>query len=320
MARPPLPLPPHLHGVVFTLDDLDDVGVSRHRVRAADVERVGRGLFRLRPQGGPAPARAVDVPWDAGVAAALLRDRLDAAVSDVSAAQLHGLPLPPWAEADARLHVTAARGHRIDRPGVRTRRRPVDRRHLVTRRGLRCTSPVRTLWDLCAPSSGLTLEDLVVVADALMPQEWVEGFGLGEVRVGRRDLTAVLEQMGRFRGVRRAREVAALMREGVGSPQETRTRLALLDAGLPVPEVAAVLTDDDGVAGPTVDLAYPQWRIVIQYEGARHRSVRQQERDVERDRWCERHGWLVVKVTARDLRDGLRHVLPILHARIAGCG
>ncbi|MPZ03077.1 hypothetical protein F3W83_10020 [Micrococcus luteus] len=314
MARPPRPLPPHLHGAVFTLDELDDVGVSRHRVRAADVERLGRGLFRHRPRDGSAPPPRPRVPWDTGVAAALLRDRLDVVVSDLSAAQLHGLPLPVWAEADGRLHVTAARAHRIDRPGVRTRRRTLDDRHLVTRHGLRCTSPVRTLWDLCAPSSGLTLEDLVVVADALMPQKWVEGFGLAEVRVGVRDLTAVLDQMGRFRGVRRAREVAGLMREGVGSPQETRTRLALLDADLPMPEVAVVLTDDDGVAGPTVDLAYPRWRIVIQYEGARHRSVRQQERDVERDRWCELHGWLVVKVTARDLRDGLRHVLPILRA------
>lgn len=314
MARPPLPLPPPLHGAVFTFDELDDVGVSRYRVRAADVERLGRGLFRHHPSDGSAPPRRTSVPWDTEVAATLLRDRLDAVVSDLSAAQVHGLPLPAWAETDGRLHLTVARAHRIDRPGVCTRRRAVDRRHLVIRRGLRCTSPIRTLWDLCAPSSGLTFDDLVVIADALMPQEWVEGFGLGEVRVGTRDLTAVLEEMGRFRGVRRAREVAALMREGVGSPQETRTRLALLDAGLPVPEVAAVLTDDDGVAGPTVDLAYPRWRVVIQYEGARHRSVRQQERDVERDRWCELHGWLVVKVTARDLRDGLRNVLPILRA------
>jgi hypothetical protein len=339
MATAPRPLPPHLHGAVFTLDELTDVfgDRARHRVRAADIERLGRALFRHRPNrpghrdlagdptdGGPGSSSTVEqqstvdrIPWDRDVAAALQRDRLDVVVTDVSAAQLHGLPLPWWAETSATLHLTTSLAHRVDRPGVLTRRRDIDPDHIVNRRGLRCTSPIRTLWDLCSPSSGLTLEDLVVIADSLMPQEWVEGFGLAEVRVGRSDLTAVLEQIGRFRGVRRAREVVALMREAVGSPQETRTRLALVDAGLPEPEVAVLLKDDRGRAGPTVDLAYRQWKIVIQYEGKHHRTKEQQERDVARDRWCELHGWRVVKVTAADLRNGLENVLPMIHARIA---
>lgn len=336
MSIAPRPLPEHLHGTVFTLDELTDVlgDRARHRVRAADVERLGRALYRHRPapsnssrddasvSGSEDLARAEHpgspaLPWDRDVAAALQRDRLDVVLTDLSAAQLQGLPLPWWAEKTATLHLTTSRTHRIDRPGVVTRRREVDRSHLVICRGLRCTSPVRTLWDLCAPTSGLSLEDLVVIADSLMPQEWIEGFGLGEVRMGRADLTAVLDQIGRFRGVRRARRVVELMREAVGSPQETRTRLALVEAGLPEPEVAVMLTDDAGRAGPTVDLAYRRWRLVIQYEGAHHRSREQQERDVARDRWCERNGWRVVKVTAADLKNGLEDVLPLIRARIA---
>ena len=343
MVPSPSPLPPHLHDAVFTMDELTDVlgDRARHRVRAQDIERLGRGLFRHRPEGSRKPSEVVDgnrtavaentgtdpqtradrrLPWDRDVASALQRDRLDVVISGLSAAQLLGLPLPWWAERTEALHLTASRGHRIDRPGVVTRRRKVEPEHLVSRHGLRCTSPIRTLWDLCCPSSGLALEDLVVIADALMPQEWIEGFGLGEVRVGRQELTAVLDEIGRFRGVRRAREVAALMREAVGSPQETRTRLALVDAGLPEPEVALVLKDERGRAGPTVDMAYPQWKIVIQYEGERHRTKEQQERDVARDRWCELHGWRVVKVTAADLRNSLADVLPMIRTRIAEMG
>ena len=335
MPTPPRPLPPHLDGAVFTLDELADVfgDRARHRVRASDIERLGRALYRHRPDGSgtrdltgdgaahdPLAAERTTgpvLPWDRDVAAALQRDRLDVVVTDLSAAQLHGLPLPRWAEQSTDLHLTTSLAHRVDRPGVVTRRRKVDPSHLVIRHGLRCTSAIRTLWGLCVPTSGLSLEDLVVIADSLMPQEWVEGFGLAEVRVERRDLTAVLEQIGRFRGIRRAREVVELMREAVGSPQKTRTRLALVDAGLPAPEVAVVLKDDHGRAGPTVDLAYRRWKIVIQYDGKHHRTKEQQERDVARDRWCELHGRRVVKVTAADLRNGLENVLPVIRARVA---
>jgi len=153
-----------------------------------------------------------------------------------------------------------------------------------------------------------------------MPQEWVPGFGLAEIRTVRADLDRVRREMGLFHGARRAALVSADMREAVGSPMETRTRLLLVAAGLPEPEVAVALKDDAGHAGPVVDLAYRRWRLVIQYEGRGHRTREQQERDVDRDRWCSRHDWETVKVTSRDVGDRLAAVVPLVRARAARFG
>jgi very-short-patch-repair endonuclease len=53
-----------------------------------------------------------------------------------------------------------------------------------------------------------------------------------------------------------------------------------------------------------VDLAYPQWRIAIEYEGDHHREKTQFRRDVARLNALRAAGWLVLRFTADDV---LRH-------------
>lgn len=206
-------------------------------------------------------------PWTPDDAAALQRLHPHLVLSHHTAARVHGFPLPDWVNSQRTLHVTSPASHSSHRTDVVTHRRPLEDVDVQSHGGLRTTSPIRTLWDLCEPSSGLDHTDLVIAADSLMRQEWVPGFGLGEIRTTRDDLERVRSRLGRFHGSRRARAVASDMREAVASPQETRTRLMLVEAGFPVPEVAYRLLDERGFSGPVVDLAWPQWRIVIQYEG-----------------------------------------------------
>ena len=52
------------------------------------------------------------------------------------------------------------------------------------------------------------------------------------------------------------------------------------------------------VLGPyVVDFCAPSVRLVVEVDGAVH--ARQAERDAERTRWLEAHGWRVMRVDAR---------------------
>lgn len=109
------------------------------------------------------------------------------------------------------------------------------------------------------------------------------------------------------------------MRVGADSPRETRLRLALVDAGLPEPEVQYRLDSSDRRA-PTVDLGYRPWRLALQYDGEHHRTAEQQARDVLRDRWCADHDWLSIKVMWADARDDYADVVVRVRRRAAEFG
>jgi very-short-patch-repair endonuclease len=78
---------------------------------------------------------------------------------------------------------------------------------------------------------------------------------------------------------------------------ETWLRLTLDDAGLPEPTLDHDVYDDDRFLG-CVDLAYPDMRIAIEYEGDHHRTdAAQWQRDVEKHDDLVRAGWRVIRVT-----------------------
>ena len=51
---------------------------------------------------------------------------------------------------------------------------------------------------------------------------------------------------------------------------------ALVRQGLPTPKLQHVVRDVDGSFVARVDLAYPEHKIAIEYEGAQHRTDRRQ--------------------------------------------
>src|SRR5690606_39703155 len=64
------------------------------------------------------------------------------------------------------------------------------------------------------------------------------------------------------------RRAAALVRPRVASPPETRLRLLVVLGGLPEPATGYEVR----VAGRTryLDLAYPDWRVAVEYDGRHH--------------------------------------------------
>jgi very-short-patch-repair endonuclease len=52
-----------------------------------------------------------------------------------------------------------------------------------------------------------------------------------------------------------------------------------------------------------VDLAYPDLRVAVEYDGAWHAADRQFARDRRRLNRLTGAGWVVLHVTAADLRD-----------------
>jgi hypothetical protein len=83
------------------------------------------------------------------------------------------------------------------------------------------------------------------------------------------------------RGVVARRAAVKLVRERVDSPRETWLRLCLVLAGLPMPECNLIIGDDHGPIAH-VDLVYPAYKLIIEYEGDQHRTDRNQwNHDIE---------------------------------------
>jgi very-short-patch-repair endonuclease len=81
---------------------------------------------------------------------------------------------------------------------------------------------------------------------------------------------------------------------------ETLLRLLLVRAGLPEPLLNPEVAVGGGVLHP--DLVYPQWGVVLEYEGDQHRTdPRQWRHDIWRREALESAGWRVVRVHRDDV-------------------
>jgi len=141
--------------------------------------------------------------------------------------------------------------------------------------------------DMVAAARLLWIDELAVHTDGL--------------RVGERDLV---------------RWASGLASQHSRSPNETRLRLiAELDAGLPRLWVNAVVHDRSGRRLGEVDLLDPEAGMVIEFDGADHRSPGQHTRDVGKEADLRGVGLEVVRVTGPDLRRPARVVRRLLEVR-----
>jgi G:T-mismatch repair DNA endonuclease (very short patch repair protein) len=139
---------------------------------------------------------------------------------------------------------------------------------------------------------------------------------LGRAIVGRSELSEAAALLAGRRGGRRAQRAVALADPRAGSQPESRVRVLLTLAGLtPVPQFTVL--DAEGGFVARVDLAFPEARIAIEYDGAWHAAPGQFARDRRRLNRLVAAGWTVVHVTAADLRrpDGLLTQVRALLAR-----
>ncbi|TDK25397.1 hypothetical protein E2F48_09015 [Arthrobacter crusticola] len=170
------------------------------------------------------------------------------------------------------------------------------------------------------PGETTTLEDIAVTTPAwtwfdlaqLIPVDALVAAGdhvvnrNNRIFAEKRDALASVEELSqmltthrRSRGVRTAGAALPLLRVGCDSAPETMLRLALVRAGLPEPVLGWVVADEAG--GHTVwpDLAYPEYMVAIQYDGAHHFERGRQELDIARNEATVRAGWTQVIITAR---------------------
>ena len=172
--------------------------------------------------------------------------------------------------------------------GVRGHRLRPDLVRVVEFDGLRVVSAVDA-W--CQLAAELTERQLVVLGDAL---------------VRRRHAPATLEQlraatrrMAGRRGSRKLMRALAKVRPRTDSPAETELRLDLIEAGLPEPEVNVAIHDANGRQIAIADLVYPEWRVIVEYDGEHHRLERRQYgRDVDRLDDLAHAGWRVIRFNA----------------------
>jgi hypothetical protein len=99
--------------------------------------------------------------------------------------------------------------------------------------------------------------------------------------------------------------VDALARHGhfppAESPMETRLRVGLVRAGLPAPHVQYRILDEYSFVLARVDLAYPDAKLALEYDGSTHFNRRRADADRQRDAILAGHGWQTLRLGAEDI-------------------
>ena len=82
---------------------------------------------------------------------------------------------------------------------------------------------------------------------------------------------------------------------------ETRLRMIIVQAGLPRPEVQWVVQDIETRTSVWLDLAWPDQRIGIEFEGAGHTDPVEVLRDAGRYTRLVDRGWRIYRYTKHDV-------------------
>ncbi|MBK5238364.1 MAG: DUF559 domain-containing protein [Actinomycetales bacterium] len=214
--------------------------------------------------------------------------------SHETAAVLHDMRIPLAVRQKEEIHVMSRASGRP----------PRDRRvcgHIgaaavMELHGLRVTTPLVT-WCQLGPLLGL--DDLVVAADGL---------------VCRKDPVATMAQLREAvegwrgaRGYRNLVDALVHVRERTDSAPETILRLLLVRGGLPEPMINAPIRSRTGRVVAHADLAYPDFKLVLEYDGDQHRTDQAQYYiDIDRLERMTREGWRVMRFNLRHMREPQR--------------
>ncbi|ORW38206.1 hypothetical protein AWB90_24540 [Mycobacterium paraense] len=270
-------------------------GTLTERELRRSCTRIYRNVYQRRGSVLTAKDRAV---------AAWLWSGKQAVVAGNSAAALLGAE---WVDPEASAELISSR----KRPPrlIVTRDESLSAGEITAVNGVAVTSPARTAFDL-GRRPGLV--PAVVAVDLLAR---ATGVAVEEV------LPLIKAHRG-ARGMKQLRRVLTLFDAGAESPQETRTRLVIISAGLPRPRTQIPVHNEWGAVVARIDMGWEQWRVGVEYDGAQHwTDPRIRANDIDRAAELERRGWRIVRVSA----DLLRNRPDIAIARIrealvaAGC-
>ena len=194
--------------------------------------------------------------------------------------------------------------------GVQGRRIRADLLTSMSRDGICVASPELALLTVMPK---LTLRERVMCVDAAITRSRsYPGLDAVPLRV-LGTIQNYAQRTGAAAGGGALREAVSLAREGVDSPPESILRVALIEAGLPEPQIQHKVFDHDGRLRAVLDLAYRGAKIDIEYDGDQHRIDRAQwQRDIQRARWLNAPGWYVIRVSSDDLKSRLPEIMALV--------
>lgn len=168
------------------------------------------------------------------------------------------------------------------------------------------SDPTRAAWETAA---WLEPVRAVGIVDALLAKSLTT----------RAALTDVAARNAERPGGKRARWVFGLTDPGAQSPPESHLRVRLVLAGLPRPVAQHPVRLPSGlVLHP--DLAWPEFRVAVEYDGQWHANPDQLHHDRRRLNRLVGAGWLVLHVTSRRLHNDFPAVVREVRSALASQG
>ncbi|MES1212756.1 MAG: hypothetical protein ABUT11_04335 [Leifsonia sp.] len=231
----------------------------------------------------------------------------------VTAARLWGMPLPAYVGRGIREVDVSAEAPRRAPRGVGVRGRQHRLGTPTTWVGdLPLLSPEETWFSL---GRSLDWVDLTAVADHLVS----DGPGRRLASASLRSLEQTVERHPDAHGIVSLRRALPAVRVGSWSRTETLIRLTLVSAGIPEPELNWPLATNH--RSPRLDLAWPNYRFGLEYDGDHHRSPEQFMSDIRRQERIHDEQWAVMRATRDDLFDRPSELVSRVHRRLTerGC-
>jgi very-short-patch-repair endonuclease len=164
---------------------------------------------------------------------------------------------------------------------------PISADEIVRRGAFQVTGPARTWRDL---ATVLQPPALLAVAD-----QCLDGLCV------RADLEQQLSRRPTGRGSARARAILPLADRRAESPMESVLRWLLVEAGIPRPVIQHVVHDASGRFIARADLAWPDKKVIVEFDGDLHRDRGIFVKDLRRQNALIAEGWTILRFSSADV-------------------
>lgn len=285
--------------------------VTRHNFQRLGLQRVLRGAYAVAPSASGDEWAHRRADWLNRVRAVMaFYGNSEVVLYGATALQVLGVQLPERLQDWTRVHVlVGSAARRPTRAGVvaHCAVRPIRTWRRID--GLPVLNPVEHWLQM----SGATLNEMVEIGDGFVRRR-------GPLMT-RAKMRKSLDGCAGLRGVKLAEHAFKLVMTGTDSIYETRTRLVLVDAGLPTPSVNPSIWCPSVGMAYHADMGYEQARVAVEYDGLVHVGDRfQMTIDADRRRNLQDAGWLIITVTAAGLRQPQDIVRSVENALILRAG
>jgi hypothetical protein len=226
-------------------------------------------------------------------AAALLTVGPEAVLCGPTAARLHGCTA--LTRAEVHVVVPYSRSPR-KRPGLEVHHSCFFADQVISHDGLRLLTIEQTIADLLCTARPA---DALAVGDEALRRA---GPGCDEFR---RAVVRRIQVRPDPRGTVRGAGLWELASPRAESAPESWIRMLIIELGFPLPEVNFAVLSPGGREVYRLDLAWPELRIALEYDGHAVHAGREEE-DAAREDDLRRRGWIVVRARAADLGEPTR--------------